>query len=144
LTLLDAYALVALVVDEPAADEVESLLRERDCGSVVANLAEAIDISHRVHGLPLDDIREALEPLLLGGSLSVVVSDESDAWRAAELRGRHYERKTRALSLADCFLLAHAMAAGDGIATADPPLADAARVEGVALVALPDSAGRRP
>jgi predicted nucleic acid-binding protein len=143
LTLLDAYALVALVADEPAADEVEELLRAGDSKVVIVNLAEAIDISQRVLGYDSGEVRSALEPLLLAGALEAISSDEQTAWSAAELRARHYDRKTCALSMADCFLLAHALA-GEAIATADPPFAAAARAEGIDVVALPDAGGNRP
>jgi predicted nucleic acid-binding protein len=143
LTLLDAYALIALLADEPAADEVEDLLREGNCRVVVVNLAEAADISQRVHGLTRDELQATLRPLFLGDVLSALRSEEGDAWRAAELRIRHYHRKDRPLSLADCFLLAHA-AAGESLATADPPLAAAARTEGIEVIALPDRADSRP
>jgi PIN domain nuclease of toxin-antitoxin system len=143
-TFLDAYALVALVGDEAAAEEVEAILRQGEARVVVVNLAEAVDISQRVHHLSARDVRAALEPLLLGRVLSAAVSDEVQAWLAAELRIKHFDKKTRALSMADCFLLAHALADGGPIATADPPLAEVARAEGVAVVALPDSSGTRP
>src|SRR5262245_14701639 len=42
LTLLDAYAVVALLVAEPAGAEVKELLRAGGCRVVVVNLAEAI------------------------------------------------------------------------------------------------------
>jgi PIN domain nuclease of toxin-antitoxin system len=144
LTLLDAYAVVAFVADEPAAAEVEELLRAGGARIVVANLAEAIDVCRRVHDLGVDDLRGALEPLLLARALSPLASQERDAWSAAELRRTYYDRGTRAISLADCFLLAHARDAGEPIATADPPVAEVASAEGIAIVALPDSAGRRP
>jgi predicted nucleic acid-binding protein len=143
LTLLDAYALVPLVADEPAAQEVEELLRAGDAKVVIVNLTEAIDISQRVLGYDSGDVRNALEPLLLAGDLEAVSSDEQAAWSAAELRARHYDRKTRALSMADSFLVAHALA-GEAIATSDPALAAAARTKGVAVIALPDSGGNRP
>ena len=143
MTLLDAYALVALIAEEPAAGEVEQLLRAGDCGVVVANLAEAVDICSRVHGLDHRDIRKALEPVL-GDALTVIVSTDVEAWRAAALRSAHYNRRTSALSLADCLLLAHATLSGDAIATSDPPLAEAARSEAVDVEPLPDRAGIRP
>lgn len=143
-TLLDAYALVALLAEEPAAEDVEQLLRKGDCWVVVFNLAEAIDISSRVHGLRDDEVRQAVEPLVLGGSLSILTSADREAWAAANLRGKHYEKRSRALSLADCFLLAHALDHAWSIATADPPLAQAARAEGVEIFPLPDSSGNRP
>jgi uncharacterized protein with PIN domain len=143
-TLLDAYALVALVGDEASAEEVEAILRQGDARVVVVNLAEAVDVSQRVHGISASGVREALEPLLLTRVLSVAASDEGKAWLAAELRVKHFDKKTKALSMADCFLLAHALTDGGPIATADPPLAQAARAEAVDVVALPDSAGNRP
>jgi uncharacterized protein with PIN domain len=141
-TFLDAYALVALLTDEPAAEEVEQLLRGGHARVVVANLAEAIDISQRVRGLA--NVRSILEPLLSTRTIDVVGSTEAEAWSAASLRGRHYDRKTSALSLADCQLLAHAIDEAGSIATSDPPLARSARAEGVTVLALPDSSGRRP
>ncbi len=122
---------------------MEALLRRGGTGVVVANLAEAIDVSHRVHGRALAEVRTVLEPLL-GDVLLPVVSGEPEAWLAANLRARHYDRRTRALSLADCLLLAHAVAGDAEIATADPPLAEAARAENVGVVALPDRAGLLP
>jgi predicted nucleic acid-binding protein len=143
-TFLDAYALVALIGDEPAADEVEAILREGEARVVVVNLAEAVDISQRVHHLSAVDVRAALEPLLLGRVLATAVSDEPQGWLAADLRSKHFDQKTRALSMADCFLLAHALTDGGPIATSDPPLAAVARDESVDVVALPDSTGNRP
>jgi uncharacterized protein with PIN domain len=143
LTLLDAYALVALVADEPAAGEVEDLLRAGDARVVVVNLAETIDVAQRVHGYDHGEVRAVLEPLLLDGTLEAVVSTEDEAWLAADVRSRHYDKKASALSIADCFLLAHALS-GEVIATSDPPLADVARDEGVDVVALPDLGGTRP
>jgi uncharacterized protein with PIN domain len=141
---LDAYGLVALVADEPAAEEVEKILREGEARVVIVNLAEAVDISQRVHGLSNEEVRVVLEPLLLGSVLSAAISDEPQAWLAAELRAKHYNRNTSALSMADCFLVAHALTDSGPIATSDPALAAAARAEGVDVVALPDTAGARP
>ena len=144
MTLLDAYALVALVADEPAADEVEAILRAGGARVVVVNLAEAVDASQRVHGLAADAIRDALEPLLLASVLSSVVSDETHAWSAARIRADHYDRNTRALSMADCFLLAHALAEEEEVATTDPEISNVARALGVNVLGLPDSRGKRP
>ncbi|MFL5930178.1 MAG: PIN domain-containing protein [Gaiellaceae bacterium] len=144
MTLLDAYAVVALIADEPAAGEVEELLRAGDCRVVVANFAEAIDVSQRIHAMSLVDVGTILEPLFLTGAIATLSSQREDAWRAADLRGRHYHRRSRQLSLADCFLLGAAVDSGDVVATADPPLAAAARSEGLDVIALPDSSGDRP
>jgi predicted nucleic acid-binding protein len=142
LILLDAYALVALLADEVAADEVEQLLRTGDASVGVVNLSEALEVAQRVHRLGAEELQAAIDPLL-DQHLPVLGVSTCQAWRAAELRSRYYDRKTCALSLADCLLLAMAQA-GDRIATSDPPLARAARAEGVAVVGLPDSTGREP
>jgi len=144
LTLLDAYPLVALLADEPAADEVEQLLREGEASIAVINLCEAIDVCRRVRALPAADVRAVLEPLLLVGALTAVASGEREAWLAADIRTRYYDRRARALSIADCLLLAHAAASGKRIATADPAVAEVARAEGLELVPLPSSRGERP
>jgi uncharacterized protein with PIN domain len=144
LTLLDAYALVALVADEPAAAEVENILREGETRVVIINLAEAVDSAQRVHRLSSADVRTTLEPLLLSEVLLAAVSDEPQAWLAAEIRIEHYNRRTAPLSMADCFLIAHALTDDRAIATADLPLADVARAAGVEVIALPTSAGERP
>lgn len=144
MTFLDAYALVALVADEPAAEEVEAILREGDARVVVINLAEAVDISCRVHGVSGENVRAAIEPLLLGGVLFVAVSEVQQAWLAAEIRTEHYDSKAASLSMADCLLLAHGVTDGGPIATSDAPLATVARRLGIAVTGLPDSSGMRP
>jgi len=143
-TLLDAYALVALIADEPAAHQVETILREGEARIVVVNLAEAVDVCSRVRNLSTEEVRAAIEPLILGNVLSLAVSDEPQAWLAAEIRSQHYDRKSAALSMADCFLLAHGMIDGGPIATSDSPLASVAAGLELEVVALPDSSGKPP
>jgi uncharacterized protein with PIN domain len=143
-TLIDAYALVALVADEPAAEEVEAILRVGGARIVVINLAEAADITRRVHGLTGDDAKAAIEPLFLGNVLAAVVSAEPQAWLAAEIRAKHYDRRTAALSMADCLLLAHGVTDGGPIATSDRLLATVARILGIGVAGLRDSSGKRP
>lgn len=144
MTLLDAYGLVALVADEPGAAEVERLVKREKCHVLVVNLAEAVDMLQRSHGLAGDDVHAALEPLFLQDALTAVVSGKTVGWAAAELRTKHYNAKTRALSLADCFLLAHAIATSEEVATSDPALAATAREEDVRITGLPDRKGARP
>lgn len=141
-SILDAFALVALALEEPAAAEVEAMLRRGDCVVSAVNLAEALDQLGRVHGHSTTELRATIEPVL-GAAVAVVAADEEIAWRTAELRRRHYRRQDSELSLADCVALATARQ-GDRLATADPPLARAARAEGIELLALPDRNGRRP
>lgn len=139
---LDAYALVAFLADEPAHDEVKALLRE-SCIVTIVNLAESFDVLGRVYGIDEDELRRLIDPLV-GDALRVDAPPAEDAWLVASLRRRYYDRRERELSLADCFLLAAASRLGASVATADPPVASAARDESLGLIALPDRSGRRP
>jgi predicted nucleic acid-binding protein len=82
--------------------------------------------------------------LLEAGGLLVVEVDSDIGLAAGQLHARHYDRRTRPLSLADCVALATAAELEDALATSDPPLAEAARTEQVLVIGLPDSQGRRP
>ncbi len=143
MTLLDAYALVAFLAGEKAAPGVERLLRAGAPAMTAVNLAETIDVLVRVRGHALPEVETRLVPLL-ATTIRVVPVGESEARLAAAARAKHYHRRTAPLSLADCFLLAAALAQRAAIATSDPPLARAARAEGVTVVPLPDSAGSVP
>jgi PIN domain nuclease of toxin-antitoxin system len=141
--LLDAFALIALLRDEPAAEEVETILRRGDTAMTTVNLAEALDVLQRVDGVERTRL-EAVTGPLVNESLELLTVDERTARDAAELRARRYHRTRAPLSLADCLLLAAARAPASVVATADRPLATAAQAEGIEIVALPDSRGRRP
>jgi predicted nucleic acid-binding protein len=142
MTILDAYALVALLADEPAAAEVTALLAGGDCAVTHVNLCESVYVLERVHGIGLEESRPVLAPLLSERVRQLATTDET-AWRASALRLRHYNRRSTGVSLADCVLLA-AADVQDRIATADAPVAHVARAEGIEVVTLPDSTGSRP
>jgi predicted nucleic acid-binding protein len=134
-TLLDAYALVAFLVGGPATAQVRALLREGDTLVATANLAEALDVSQRSYGLPVERAMGILEPLF-EGALAPVSLDMIVARRAAQIRGDHYHRARRPISLADAVLLASA-APGVRIATSDPDVIAVARSLGIATMELP-------
>jgi predicted nucleic acid-binding protein len=140
--LLDAYALLAFFRGEPAADPVAALLRSGDVGVPSINLVEVADHLVRRDGNDLGLVEEVVAGLTAGG-LAVVHTDDGTPLAAARTRARHYRARGSALSLPDCILLASA-GPGDTIATADRPVIAAARAEGIAVVPLPDSRGRRP
>ena len=145
MTVLDAYAVIAFLVDEPARGEVEALLRARDPVSRLnaVNLGEVIDKMVRVRGRAFDAVIERLTWLAADG-LEVVEIDLEIGALAGFLRAGHYHRRDRALSTADCHALATALVFDDSIATSDRALAGSARDEGVIVVPLPDSTGQRP
>ena len=139
---LDAYALLALALDEPAAGEVEALIREDEAAMTAANLFEAVDYCIRRAGIPEADARAELS-LVVGDLVRITPVTEDQAWRGAFLRGRYYAGGSCEVSLADCLLLASA-GNGDSVATADPSIGAVARAEGITVVALPDTSGHRP
>jgi PIN domain nuclease of toxin-antitoxin system len=140
--LLDAYALTALFAGEPAAGEVDRLIAGGGAGVAAPNLAEAADRLGRIHGIAVQRTRAAVESLELSTDLRVRPAERVHAWRAAELRAKHYHRTRRPLSLGDCLLLAMTDQE-DRLATADPHVLTAASEEQIGWIALPDSRGRR-
>jgi PIN domain nuclease of toxin-antitoxin system len=140
--LLDAYALHAFVVGEEAAGEVDDALRASATAIVATNLSEVVDGLVRKKGWGDADIVDRLGTVV-GPIVDVQPVTDIVGWRAGILRARYYNRNDCALSLADCVLLASAEP-DDSIATADPAVAAVARAEGIGLIALPDSSGRRP
>jgi len=137
LAVLDAQAIIAALTREAVAPAVEALLRSVDdppCISAV-NVVEVIDVLARTRGIPVDVVREKVNWLVVG-ALEVVPLDEHIGGLAGQLRARHYDRKSRAVSLADCCSLATAMARIERLATADTALAQMAAEEGVTVVHL--------
>lgn len=141
--LLDAFALIALLRGEPAADEVETILRRGEAAMSTVNLAEALDVLQRIDGVERARLDAVTGPLV-AESVALLAVDERTARDAAEVRARRYHRTRTPLSLADCLLLATAVISQAVVTTADGPLARAARAEGIDVTTLPDSRGRRP
>jgi predicted nucleic acid-binding protein len=133
--LLDAFALIALLAEEPAADEVEALLRRGDAAITAVNLAEALDVLQRVQGIPRERLHSITRPLV-GERMTLVPIDERIARDAADIRARYYHRTRTPISLADCILLA-ATGESDALATADGPLIRVAEAENLQVRTLP-------
>ena len=132
--LLDAFALIALLAEEPAADEVEALLRRGEAAITAVNLAEALDVLQRVEGIPRERL-EAVTTGLVGERMTLVSIDERIARDAADIRARRYHRTRAPVSLADCILLA-ATGESDSLATADTALIRVAEAENVQVITL--------
>jgi ribonuclease VapC len=132
--LLDAFALIALLAEEPAAEQVETLIRRGDTAITPVNLAEALDVLQRVGQIPRERL-EALTTPLIGGQIELTRIDEQVARDAADIRARRYHRTRVPLSLADCILLA-ATGASDTLATADKALIRTAEAENVSVTTL--------
>jgi PIN domain nuclease of toxin-antitoxin system len=139
-TLIDASALIALLGAEPAADEVQEILRS-GAAMTTLNLAETIDRLRRRYDLEIERTRPVIEGLL-AKSLMLLPLGPAQAWRAGEIRAARYHRSRCPISLADAVLVASAPVGGR-IASSDGPLLTVAASEGIATAALPDSQGRR-
>jgi predicted nucleic acid-binding protein len=142
LILLDANALISVVLAEPAAFEVVGLLRSDDCGVPVPCVAEVRDQLIRRHAITEEEFWARTGPLVDVGVVGLPVDIEVARW-AGDIRAEYYSRSGAALSLADCLLLASA-AEGDQIATADAAVIRVARALDVGVIPLLDSRGRRP
>lgn len=140
MSILDAYAVIALLRGEPAAPEVRSLIDAGDARLTAAGVAEVLDHLVRIIDASEED---AVLDLAQLGLLDPVPVDDALGVRAGLLRARHYHRTTRAVSLADCIAAEAARVAQTSLATADPPLLELCRGEAIAVVVLPDSSGTR-
>jgi PIN domain nuclease of toxin-antitoxin system len=139
--VLDAYAVVAALVGEPARREVEPHLASS--AICAANLGEVVDVCVRVHGNDETIVRERLDWLIAGG-LEVVPLDSVLAIAAGALRARRYRKRDCEISMGDCMAAALAGSRREPLATSDLHLAQTAWAEGIQVLALPDSRGRRP
>ncbi|MHB8512155.1 MAG: PIN domain-containing protein [Actinomycetota bacterium] len=136
MVLIDATGLIALLANERASKEVESILRAREGAVVSVNLAEAIDVLCRVIKLDQAAVEDRLIPLV-STVMPVVAIGELEARVAAGFRVEHYHHRDTPLSLADCLLLATASIRGAEIATSDQALIKAASRVHVPVRKLP-------
>ena len=139
MTILDAFAVIALLKGEPAAAQVQLLIQADGCALTSLGVAEVIDHLVRVVKTSEEDAVLDVAQLSLAPALEL---DNAIATQAALLRARHYNKKSRAVSLADCVVAQAARTVTSAVATSDPHLLDLCRDEGIAIVPLPDSGGR--
>jgi PIN domain nuclease of toxin-antitoxin system len=137
-TVLDAFAVLALLRAEPAAEAVSALIETGDAILTPLGVAEVVDHLVRIVGVGEDDAVLDVAQLGLADPQPLTATI---ALRAGLLRAQHYHRTARAVSLADCVAAETARAFEAPVATSDPHLLDLCRDEGIGLVALPDSRG---
>lgn len=139
MTILDAYAVLALLKGEPAATQVQQLIATGDASLAPTGISEVLDHLVRIVGASEED---AVLDLAQLGLADAPLIDSDVSLVAGLLRGRHYHRQHRAVSLADCVAAAIASATSRPLATADPHLLDLCVEEDVPTTPLPDSQGR--
>ena len=140
--VVDSGPIVSVLLGDSAAPEVSSALQGRECSVSIVNVAEVLDVLIRVHRTPIDDAAEAVERFL-DEVARPIPSTRTLAEQAGLIRARHYHRRDRDVSLADCFAIATALPDAE-VATSDTAIARVARAEGLGVIALPNPRGRRP
>ena len=110
----------------------------RGCNVDASRCRRGLDHQVRLAGASEDEAALDLAQLDLLHGTPV---DAATALQAGILRARHYHRRNRAVSLADCVLAAIARALDDTVATADPHLLDLCRDEHIPTHPLPDNSG---
>lgn len=138
MNVLDSFALLALLKGEPAANEVRELIHDGECTLTPLGLAEVVD--HLVRLVGVSDEEAALDLAQLDLA-DVEPLSPAVALSAGLLRARHYHRRLRAISLADCVAAETARELNAALATADPHLLETCRDETIAVIVLPDSSG---
>lgn len=139
MTILDAFAVIALLKGEPAATAVQRHIQRGGCALTTLGVAEVIDHLVRVVGTTEEDAVLDVAQLRLAPSVEL---DDASATQAALLRARHYNKKNRAVSLADCVVAHAARTNASAVVTSDPHLLDLCQDEGIVVIPLPDSSGR--
>ena len=142
MVVLDAAALIAVMKDEPAAEAVGDLLRERTAMSAV-NYCEVVDHLLRIVGVDRDWIDMHLAPVI-HTSLDIVAVHAAMADNAAEVRTRFYDPKECAISLADSFAIATARVLGAPLATSDRSVARILMELEHEVIPVPNSRGEYP
>ena len=140
MTVLDAYAIIAYLRGEPAADEVGLLLETGDAMLTAVGLGEVHD--HLVRLAGADEEAAALDLAQLG-LLDAIAVDSTVGATAGRLRARRYHRTRCSVSMADCIAAEAARHRAESLATSDPHLLDVCDVEGVDAIVLPRSGGSR-
>ena len=125
--LLDTFAVLAWLQDEPSASAVESILQDakRDGAELLMtliNLGELYYILRR--SLSAVETRALLDMILDLPVRAIPVSEDL-VWEAAEIKARN------PLSYADCFAVAAARREGAALVTGDPEFR---RVEGLVQI----------
>ena len=138
MTILDAYAVIAFLRAEPAADRVRDLINTSNGSLTAVGLAEVVDHLVRLVGV---NEEEALLDLAQLGLLEAVAIDPSLGVAAGRLRAARYHRTRCVVSLADCLAAVTARATSRPLATSDPHLLTVCHLEGIDTVALVDTTG---
>ena len=114
--VLDAFALLAFLGDEPGSQDVQSILRTAETGRAeiwlsIVNFGEVLYIIEREESLEAAQKAVAITEQL---PIQVIDADRSLTFAAAHVKAHH------SLSYADAFAVALALEVGGAVVTGDP------------------------
>ncbi len=138
MSVLDAYAVIAFLRAEPAAELVQPVLESGDAVLTAIGVAEVVD--HLVRVIGVDEDEAALDLAELG-LLDGHPVGAALGLAAGRLRARRYHRTRCSVSMADCVAAEVARALERPLVTSDPHLLDLAAAEQIPLLALPGTDG---
>lgn len=138
MTVLDAYAAIAYLRDEPAAERVATLLGAGGAALTAVGVGEVFDQMVRVGGADEEEVALDLAEL---GLLDAIDVDGALGARAGRLRADRYHRTRCPVSMADCLVAEAARMLGRPVATCDPHLLDVCYSDGIEVVVLPATDG---
>lgn len=138
MTVLDAYAVIAYLRDEPAAPSVARLLASGEAALTAVGVGEVFDQLVRVAGGDEEEVSLDLAELGLLDGIGISAALGAAAGR---LRARCYHRTRCPVSMADCLLAETGRVLARPIATSDPHLLGVCHAEGIGVLVLPGSDG---
>ena len=138
MSVLDAYAVIAFLRAEPAAEVVQPVLESGDSVLTAVGVAEVVDHLVRVIGV---DEEQAVLDLAQLGLLDGHPVDAELGLAAGRLRARRYHRTRCSLSMADCVAAEVARSLERPLVTSDPHLLDVCNTELIPLLARPGTDG---
>jgi uncharacterized protein with PIN domain len=112
--VLDACAFIALLEDEPGAEQVEEILQE-PANRCLIHAVNACEVYYDLHRRGNAADAESLETLFARYDLELHEHMPSELWRQAG----HLKADWRRVSLADCFALALTRREGGTLVTSD-------------------------
>lgn len=134
MTVLDASVVVGgLVLSHSQA--IDDLIRGQIVRISTINVAEVVDILMRRHGVEEAEVIDRIDLLRQAGLMMEPVSARR-ALDAGSLRARRYDKRSAAVSMADCVAIALAAEVGEPIASSDRALLAVAVAEGLRVVEL--------
>ncbi len=134
MTVLDASVVIDGFLDRDRGKPLRDVFADATIPRIsTINVAEVVDVMMRAHGLEEQEIVGSIE-LLVRSGLIIEPLNARQSLAAGSLRARYFDKRTRAISMADCVVIALASEVAESIASTDRMLLEVAVAEGVAML----------